>query len=173
MKHITLLLLLTISLSVCGQEISLMGEIPSNCTFSECANVLAQKGCSLLNSDKKTGISYFVVESGDMTNCIIKLYTTRNQKVSHMEFFYPECDSWSTLNEIYTDLRERMVLEYGEPIKVSEEFMGDQQPKSDYEKLNEVVNGQCAYSSLFKTKYGAMNLFIGKMKAVVIQVFKY
>lgn len=173
MRRITLLLLLTWTISSFAQDLSLIGEMPINCTVFECSQILNQKGCSLVKSDKKSSVSYFVVENGDLANCVIKLYGTKDGKFSYMEFYYPECDSWNALYDIYAELSSRMILEYGEPNKVSEEFLGDQQPESDYEKLNEVINGQCSYSSLFNTKNGVLNLFISKMKSVVIQLYKY
>lgn len=50
--------------------------------------------------------------------------------------------------------------------------MGDQEPGSDYEKLNEVVNGQCEYMTQYSVKDAVLKILITKNKSLMIQYAK-
>lgn len=170
--HITLITSLLITLSAYAQDISLIGELPTSGTIAECTNVLRKNGCLLLKVDKKLGIYYWVAENGELQNSKLRLIGNEERKLSRFEIAFPEHDSWKSLHHIYTDLVNRLTFDFGQPAMVVEEFVGDQIPVNDTEKLNEVINGQCSYFSIFNAKNGLLKVSITPEKSVVIQYSK-
>lgn len=169
----TLLLLSLLAIPSFAQDLSLIRDVHQYGTVNDCVTALKKKGCALVKSDKHSSSSYLIVEHGVWKNCAIYLFGTKENRLSRMEMLFPECDSWNSLYAIYVDIVNDMTAEFGQPTSRRDEFIGDQQPESDYEKLNEVVNGQCSYTTIFQLKKGGYRVSISKDKAVTLQYFKY
>lgn len=169
---ITLFVFCLSVVSTVAQDISYFGDIPFEVSVNECVLTLKKKGCSLMNSDKISGAHYMVVESGELKNQVIRIYSTKDRKISRVELMYPECDSWQSLFHVYTEVVNRLSIEYGQPYSSKDEFVGDQMPSNDIEKMNEVVNGQCGYSATYNAKNGFIKAYIRKDKSVAVQYVK-
>lgn len=171
---ITLASLLFITISVHAQELSFLREIQIGGSMYSCTNTLKRAGAVVRDIEKPSnGGIYMVFKSGDLMNSLVRLSSQKGRSVSCVEILYGyKFESWDSLYRYYMDQVSKLTAEFGEPEWVREEFVGDQEPGSDYEKLNEVVNGQCEYMTQYSVKDAVLKILITKTKSLMIQYAK-
>lgn len=167
-RTLLLFMLFTIASSMMAQSYLKFEGIPICGTLKECTSKLINMGFHLDAIDKSSKKASLTGDFSEYTNCLLFVRTTSKDVVNQIEVHTPTCNSWTCLFKTYTDMVNRFCALYGKPSIRKEIFHGDQQPNSDFEKLNEVNSGQCEYSTTFSVGNGTINVMICSQKNVVV-----
>lgn len=89
-------------------------------------------------------------------DCVVFVSALKNKDlVSGVVVFFPDpLSTWSSLETIYTKLKEMLTTKYGNPDEVIEEFQSRIKPEDDKSRLYELRNDRCDYHTLFCTEKG-------------------
>jgi hypothetical protein len=99
--------------------------------------------------------------------CLIGVVTMQQKDlVSKIRVMFPEQEDWATLYGNYINLKEMLTQKYGAPAEVVEEFRGHPGVKDDGFKFIYLRNGECNYTTVFKTPSGDISLYLDHTESV-------
>jgi hypothetical protein len=99
--------------------------------------------------------------------CLIGVVTMQQKDlVSKIRVMFPEQKDWATLYGNYSNVKEMLTQKYGAPAEVVEEFRGHPGLKDDGFKFIYLRNGECNYTTVFKTPSGEISLYLDHAESV-------
>lgn len=131
--------------------------VPIDGTLNEYVTKMKAAGFSYLGTEDDTAVL-----QGDFAGfkgCIIGVSTLKaTNVVNTIGVLFPDCDTWSKLENNYESLKSMLTQKYGEPSECVEKFQTYSQPNSDNDKLHNLKMDKCTYFSTFRTPQGDIQL---------------
>lgn len=131
--------------------------VPIDGTLNQFVQKMKQKGFASLGMQDG-----FTVLSGDFAGfkgCYVGVATlSQKDLVNQIVVLFPECNTWSSLYENYSSLKELLTEKYGKPADVTEKFEGYTTPRDDNSRLHAVKFDQCKYVTVYETDKGTIEL---------------
>lgn len=144
--------------------------VPIDGTLAEFVSKMKQNGFTYLETKDET--AWLKGDFAGYKECFIAIPTFKQKDlVFKVTVVFHECETWSSLSEIYFDLKEMLAEKYGKPYKVVEEFNSYSQPLNDNSKYSYVTLDLCKYSSIFQADKGDIWLSIEKGGFVQLSYF--
>ena len=160
MKKLFITLIATILLSPIfaqSEHLTFKG-IPIDGSLTDFTTQMKQKSFTHLATED--GTAAFVGEFASYKNCTIGVLCSKStQIVSKVGVIFPKCDTWPKLYSNYSQLKELLIIKYGEPTEITEMFQGNE-PDDDNLKMLDVQMNRCKYISLWETEKGTIILAI-------------
>ncbi|MFN0291203.1 hypothetical protein [Pedobacter helvus] len=161
-KFLTTLFLLITVMSFAQNEknehLSFKG-VPIDGNLGEYVLKMKQNGFAHLGTENETASL-----KGDFAgykDCMIEVSTLKQKDLVHkISVLFPNRDTWSTLFDNYSSLKEMLTEKYGKPFDILEKFDGGYQPEEDRMKLSRVWSDNCKYKSVWQTDKGDIQLSI-------------
>lgn len=132
--------------------------VPIDGTLSEFVGKLKQKGFVLKYHGN--GTAMLEGDFASFKNCVVGVYEHESGVVNRVGVIFPEKDTWSSLYNDYSNLKEMLTQKYGKPSDVTEEFQGYSTPRTDESKMYAVKFDRCKYICDFATDNGIIELRI-------------
>lgn len=132
--------------------------IPIDGSLADFSNQMMQKGFTYLGTED--GSAVFTGEFASYKDCSIGVISSHSTKtVSKVGVIFPEHDTWAQLYGNYSQIKELLIIKYGEPAESTEMFQG-YVSDDDNLKMHEVGMNQCKYNSTWETEKGTIRLEI-------------
>lgn len=132
--------------------------IPIDGSLADFTTQMKQKGFIYLGAED--GSAVFTGEFASYKDCSIGVISSHSTKtVSKVGVIFPEHDTWAQLYGNYSQLKELLIIKYGEPTEITEMFQG-YEPDDDNLKMHEVGMNRCKYISSWETEKGTIILAI-------------
>jgi len=132
---------------------------PIDGTLDEYVAKMKQNGFTHLGTENGTALL-----SGDFAgykSCIVGVSTLKQKDLVHkIAVIFPEKETWSTLFNNYSDLKEMLTEKYGKPSDILEKFDTYTPPDNDDSKMYQVKFDRCKFHSIYETENGTIELSI-------------
>jgi len=167
------LIVLFLSLTACisfaqtntdsSKHLSFKG-VPLDGTLDQYVSKMTQNGFKHLSTEN--GVAMLQGDFAGYKDCYVGVSTLNQKDLVHkIGVLFPEKDTWSTLSENYSDLKQMLTEKYGKPSNVVEKF--DRQPEpSDAYKMYEVRQDRYKYYSIWETDKGEIQLSIDHKSSI-------
>jgi len=143
-----------------GEHLTFKG-VPIDGTLDDYVTNMKEAGFSLQSVEN--GLALFSGDFAGYKDCLIGVSTLEGKDlVSKVTVIFPEMKSWSLLESTYLNLKELLTIKYGEPTRGEEKFNNVIEPKTDIDKMYELVMQRCEYWSSFELDNGAIQLSMGQ-----------
>jgi len=135
--------------------------VPIDGSLIEYVSKMKQSGFDHLGTEGETASL-----KGDFAgykDCVVDVSTLRQKDLVHkIVVVFPSKDTWTTLFENYSNLKEMLTEKYGKPSDVVEKFGGAySQDADDRTKMYQVQLDNYKYYSIWQTEKGRIELSIG------------
>jgi hypothetical protein len=95
--------------------------------------------------------------------CHVTVSTLKQKDlVNKIVVYFPETDTWSTLYENYSNLKELLTEKYGKPFEVLEKCERESQSVDDNSRFFQIKYDKCKYYSIWQTDKGEIRLSIDR-----------
>lgn len=149
--------------------------VPIDGTLAEYVSKMKQSGFNHLRTDDGTAVL-----KGDFAGykaCEVGVSTLKQIDLVHkIAVVFPERETWSTLFDNYSSLKELLTKKYDEPSEIVEKFdRANLQSLGDTYKMYQVQLDNCKYFSIWHTDKGDIELSIqheGRSKCFVTLVYR-
>ena len=174
MKRLIFAMMLLVGLTATAQTGHLTFKgVPIDGTLNSFVGKLKQKGFTLIGTEQ--GLALLKGDFAAYKGCTVLVYQHESGIVNRVGVMFPDKDTWSTLYNDYSNLKDMLTQKYGEPAKVTEEFQGYVSPYTDDDdKMHSVRMDRCKYICDFFTDNGIIELRIshsGYSKCCVVLVY--
>lgn len=143
-----------------NRSISFKG-VPIDGTLNEYVSKMKTAGFSYLRMQDGTAI--LQDDSAGFKSCTVGVSTLKAVNVvSTIGVIFPSHDDWSSLESDYDHLKSMLTQKYGEPADVVEQFQGRITPKTNNEKLHELMMDRCTWYTTFETSKEDIQLSLQK-----------
>ena len=159
-KIITLTICTIISSALLAQTEHLKFKgVPIDGTLEKFSDALIAIGFEL-NEDSEKDEMFLIGDFAGYKDCRVYVSTLDNiDLVNHVSVSFPERDSWSTLLQDYTSLKEMLTEKYGAPSEDVEDIPNEN-ATSNSDILFEIKTDNYDYHSIFSTDEGVIALSI-------------
>lgn len=159
---ITLIAALTTIISFAQTQSSyhlIFKGVPIDGTLNEYVSKMKLNGFTLI--EIKDGVALLKGDFAGYKDCIVGVATLKQKDlVSKITVIFPECDTWSLLSGIYSNLKEMLTKKYSEPSNCVEKFDTYSEPSDDGDKMHAVRMDNCKYYTTYETDKGSIQLAI-------------
>lgn len=132
--------------------------IPIDGSLADFTNQMKQKGFIYFGAED--GIAAFTGEFASYKDCTIEVLSSQSTKtVSKVGVFFPKCDTWAQLYGNYSQIKELLIIKYGEPAESTEMFQSFVSD-DDNSRIFEAEMNRCKYNSTWETEKGTIRLEI-------------
>lgn len=133
--------------------------VPIDGTLNDYVSKMEQEGFRNLRTE--IGTAKLNGEFAGYKDCNIIVSTLKQTDLVYkIAVIFPEKETWSSLLENYSDLKDMLTDKYDNPIEVVEKFDSPFQPRDDNGKIFNVKSDNCKYFSTWKTDKGEIQLSI-------------
>lgn len=133
--------------------------VPIDGTLSDYVAKMKQNGFTHLGTENSVALL-----TGDFAgnkDCNVYVATLKDKDlVSRITVLFTDRDTWSTLSGDYFNLKEMLIVKYGEPSECVEKFDTYFKPDDDGERMYEVKMDRCKYYTMYETDKGRIQLSI-------------
>lgn len=135
--------------------------VPIDGTLNEYVSKMKQAGFQLVGTDD--GVALLEGEFAGYRGCLIAVSTLNSVNVVNtIGVVFPACEDWSSLEGNYEHLKSMLTTKYGEPADVVEKFQGYSTPRTNNDKLHELLMDRCTWYTIFETENGDIQLSLEK-----------
>ena len=139
--------------------------VPIDGTMSEYVAKMKLNGFVVVATEP--GATMLQGDFASYKKCLIGVVTMQQKDlVSKIRVMFPEQEDWATLYGNYINVKEMLTQKYGAPAEVVEEFRGHPGVKDDGFKFIYLRNGECNYTTVFKTPIGDISLYLDHTESV-------
>ena len=159
---VTLFLLMSFTLifAQSSEHLKFKG-VPIDGTLSEYVLKMKQAGFQLIETDD--GVAVLEGEFAGYRGCLIAVSTLKSVNVVNtIGVIFPAREDWSSLEGNYEHLKSMLTTKYGEPADVVEKFQGYSTPRTNNDKLHELLMDRCTWYTIFETENGDIQLSLEK-----------
>lgn len=159
---VTLFLLMSFTLifAQSSEHLKFKG-VPIDGTLNEYVLKMKQVGFQLVGTGD--GVALLEGEFAGYRGCLIAVYTLNSVNVVNtIGVVFPACEDWSSLEGNYEHLKSMLTTKYGEPADVVEKFQGYSTPRTNNDKLHELLMDRCTWYTIFETENGDIQLSLEK-----------
>lgn len=159
---VTLFLLMSFTLTFAqsSEHLKFKG-VPIDGTLNEYVSKMKQAGFQLVGTDD--GVALLEGEFAGYRGCLIAVSTLKSVNVVNaIGVVFPAREDWSSLEGDYEHLKSMLTTKYGEPADVVEKFQGYSTPRTNNDKLHELLMDRCTWYTIFETENGDIQLSLEK-----------
>ena len=159
---VTLFLLMSFTLTFAqsSEHLKFKG-VPIDGTLNEYVSKMKQAGFQLVGTDD--GVALLEGEFAGYRGCLIAVSTLNSVNVVNtIGVVFPACEDWSSLEGNYEHLKSMLTTKYGEPADVVEKFQVYSTPRTNNDKLHELLMDRCTWYTIFETENGDIQLSLEK-----------
>lgn len=139
--------------------------VPIDGTMSEYVAKMKLNGFVVVATEP--GATMLQGDFASYKKCLIGVVTLQQKDlVSKIRVMFPEQSDWATLYGNYSNVKEMLTQKYGAPTEVIEEFTTYPDVKDDGLKFMYLRNGECNYTTVFKTSNGEISLYLDHAESV-------
>lgn len=158
MKKLLFVMMLMAGLTATAQTGHLTSKgVPIDGDPTTFVNKLKQKGFTVLLSEN--GITVLEGDFAAIKGCNVAVFEHETKVVNRVAVMFPVKDTWATLYNEYSNLKQMLTEKYGEPAEVEEKFQGSY-VSTDNDKMHEVYMDRCQYICDWVVENGAIELRI-------------
>lgn len=144
--------------SFAQQHLSFKG-VPINGTLQEYTTAMVKAG--FYYEGTQDGISLLTGDFAGYKNCIVGVSTLKNlDVVSYITVFFPDKDTWKSLQKDYEMLKSMLTEKYGTPSDSKEKFTGYIGNYDNGLVMIAIKEGKYEWYTIFSTELGDIELSI-------------
>ena len=159
---VTLFLLMSFTLTFAqsSEHLKFKG-VPIDGTLNEYVSKMKQAGFQLVGTDD--GVALLEGEFAGYRGCLIAVSTLKSVNVVNtIGAVFRARENWSSLEGDYEHLKSMLTTKYGEPADVVEKFQVYSTPRTNNDKLHELLMDRCTWYTIFETENGDIQLSLEK-----------
>jgi hypothetical protein len=162
---VTIVFSLSLSAQAAESQHLLFKGVPIDGTLNEYVAKMKLNGFVVVATEP--GATMLQGDFASYKKCLIGVVTMQQKDlVSKIRVMFPEQKDWATLYGNYSNVKEMLTQKYGAPTEVVEEFRGHPGLKDDGFKFIYLRNGECNYTTVFKTPSGEISLYLDHAESV-------
>lgn len=137
--------------------------VPLDGSLDQFVSKMKQSGFKVLSSGD--GIAALEGDFAGYKDAFVGVYTLSPKNlVFKIVVIFPDKDTWSTLFQNYSNLKELLTEKYGKASDVVEKFDNESSERDDQSKMYAVKMDRCKYLTVWNTDKGEIQLSIDHIK---------